>query len=285
MWKRALNEDARLYQGKDWAKYFRNSTHFKHFVKNPKSVHNIRRAYILRTREVHPDKNPNRQLNATEAFKQLGRYFNLATKHFAAGHPPPPNRANTPPPPPRQNARPPPPPPPPRPRRANPRPSGGLPQRYRTYNAMAMEGYIHFYPNQSVPTKPLKFKTDAVDKLDKMFERKIAKRLRIAYVATATVSGALQTVLARFPTLLAEIERPGELRAMVPSLWRDAASARQPWGPAAEWLIRRAMADVFARSLRDSKTMVDVRTIDILLRGTDPVDGQSSALWRMLSTM
>ena len=179
-WKRAVDDDRLLYYN-DWAEYFRNSKHFAHSVKNPKSIENVRRVYLLRSREVHPDKNPNRQQNATEAFKQLGRYFSLATNHFASGHPPPGNRGNTrpPPPAPRQNARPPtrsrprgntppknartqptsswqtywpPSPPPKRPRTQNTRP-GELPKKDRTYSAMATRGYTHFHDDRLCSTR------------------------------------------------------------------------------------------------------------------------------------
>lgn len=73
--------------GSDWRRYFSNSRFFEDVTDNY-TADAIARVYRKRALKYHPDKNPNGAANAERAFKQLGKYKNLANREFARASPP-----------------------------------------------------------------------------------------------------------------------------------------------------------------------------------------------------
>lgn len=74
MWKTAPN------YGSNWKRYFTNATHFTNVAANISEA-GITAAYRRRALKLHPNKNPGNTVAATEAFKLLQKYFNLAKRN------------------------------------------------------------------------------------------------------------------------------------------------------------------------------------------------------------
>lgn len=302
-WNRALAEDATRYG--NWRRYFGNAQLFDQYVTFPARQSNVARVYKLRALRMHPDKHARSSNKATEVFKQLSRYYDAASRYYnhtnvAYAPParqnrpqkrPPQNRPpqsqaqkrppqNRPPqnqaqkrprqnqnraPPPRQNQnrrqnrpqnRPPPP-------RQNPSNSP-----WNSFGRLALEGYIEFYPTRAVPTRAPRFEVLPVKLLNSIFEKYILTPLASAY--RYTPSTYLDRVLAGYPRLLQRIKQPGELQHMRPSLWHNKERASRPWFPAAEWLIRLALADIVAKHPGRTIQLADVLAMKDE-RGTDNV--------------
>lgn len=227
----------------NWRRYFADAQLFDNVVTYPATKANVAKVYRRRALKMHPDRHKNVTAIATAAFQQLGRYHDDATEYFdsgavtalAFGQP-------------QRPAQPRPASPPAQPRPASPPPPRRTAEKAtkHPFTAMALEGFIHFYTSRPVPSKGPSYEPEAVDALFRLFDRQLFQPLALAH--RRNPQEFLDAFLAGYPALLARIRQPGELRLMTPSLWLTKTLPKRPWFPAAEWLMRLALAELVERS-------------------------------------